>query len=442
MSLSHSSHRSLGLWVLTALVAGNMIGSGVFLLPSSLAAYGTIGILAWTITAIGTIFLALTFARLARIFPKTGGPYAYCREAYGEFVGFQIAYNYWIAIWVGNAAIVTAFVGYLTVFWPALNRDPHLALWVSIGTVWFLTIVNIIGVGVAGRLQFVATVLKIIPLFIIATVGLFFVHKHNLQAFNVSGKSNWSALSTTATMTLWSFVGFESGTVPASHVVDPVRNIPRATIIGTIIAAAIYIASTTSIMGILPLSALAKSSSPYADAALIMFGSWGSKLVAIGALISCFGTLTGWILIQGQIPLGAAEDGLFPKQFARITQKGVPVFGLVVSSILISLLLIVRYGASLVDQFTFIILLATLASLIPYLYTSVAEVLIYVNNRQQFQTKRFLTSVGLATIGFVFAFWAIAGAGYQVVFYGLLLMLSAIPIYIWIKWRTPQVQEK
>jgi APA family basic amino acid/polyamine antiporter len=437
MSLLHSSHRSLGLWVLTALVAGNMIGSGVFLLPSSLAAYGTIGILAWIITSIGTIFLALTFARLAGLFPRTGGPYAYCREAYGEFVGFQIAYNYWIAVWVGNAAIVTAFVGYLTVFWPALDKDPHLALWVSIGTVWFVTLINIIGVGVAGRLQFIATVLKIIPLIVIAIVGLFFVNIHNLQAFNVSGKSNWSALTTTATMTLWSFVGFESGTVPASHVVDPAHTIPRATIIGTVIAAVIYISSTISIMGILPLAALAKSSSPYADAAMIMFGGWGGKLVAIGALISCFGTLTGWILVQAQIPLGAAEDGLFPKQFARVTHKGAPVFGLVISSMLITFLLIIRYGASLVDQFTFIILLATLASLIPYLYTSVAEVLIYVNNRQQFQSKRFFSSVALAAVGFAYAFWAIAGAGYQIVFYGLLLMLSAIPFYIWVKWRMP-----
>lgn len=427
--------RSLGLLMLTALVAGNMIGSGVFLLPASLATIGTIGIVAWVLTSIGAIVLALIFANLSRMMPRTGGQYTYCREAYGDFVGFQIGYNYWVAVCVGNAAIVVAFVGYLSVFWPALNYTPWLSLAVSLATLWFLTLVNIIGVRQAGQLQVLTTVLKLIPLLLIGTVGLFFIHKHNLAQFNISGKSNMSALTMAATLTLWSFIGFESATVPADDVSNPKRTIPIATILGTVIAALVYIFSTIGVMGMVPLSQLANSSSPYALAADHLLGSWGGLLIAAAAMIACFGTLNGWTLLAGQIPLAAARDDLFPKPFARLTSRGTPAVSLVVSSILVSILLMMRYGASLVDQFTFIILLATLASLIPYLFTSVAELILLMREPQKVNPARLKKSLILAIIGFLFTFWAIAGAGQDIVFYGLLLLLTSVPIYVWLMWR-------
>jgi len=272
---NQTPQRSLGPWMLTALVSGNMIGSGVFLLPASLASIGSISILSWILTSIGAIFVALVFSRLGRLIPKTGGPYIFCREAFGDFVGFQIAYNYWIAMWIGNCAIVIAFVGYLSVFWPSLAKGGVDALMVSLALVWGVTGINILGVREAGRVQLVTTILKLVPLVVLAAVGLFFMHKSNLAVFNISGKSNFSALTSAATLTLWSFIGFESATVPAGNVINPKRNIPRATIIGTLIAAAIYIISTISIMGVVPMADLAKSSAPYAQAAHIIFGQWG-----------------------------------------------------------------------------------------------------------------------------------------------------------------------
>jgi APA family basic amino acid/polyamine antiporter len=429
MSQEHTV-KSLGFWTLTALVAGNMIGSGIFMLPAALAAFGSIGIFAWILTGAGTMVLAIVFARLSRLLPRTGGPYAYCHEAFGDFIGFQVAYNYWIALWVGNAAIVVTLISYLSVFWPQLNHSPWLSFSMSLFIIWLITLINILGIKEAGKTQLITTILKLIPLFAIAIVGLLFVQQSNLMQFNMSNKSNFSALTGAATLTMWAFIGFESATVPAEHVIDPRRNIPRATIVGTLIAAFVYILSTISVMGVVPMQQLAHSNSPFATAANIMFGPWANWVVAGAAVIACFGTLNGWIMMQGQIPLAAAKDNLFPKQFEKVNKSGSPAVGLIVSSILISILLAMRYGASLVDQFTMISLLATLASLIPYIYTSVAELMFYIKEREKFNQKRFLSSAILALIAFAYTYWLIYGAGLEIVFYGVLLLLSSIPVYL------------
>lgn len=427
--------KKIGLWILTALVAGNMIGSGIFLLPSSLAHFGSIGLVAWILTSIGAILLALIFAHLSRMIPKVGGPYAYCYAGFGEFIGFQVAYNYWIAIWVGNAAIVVAFIGYLSVFWPGLIGRHDLAFVVSLAVIWFLTAVNILSVRQAGILQLVTTVLKLLPLLLIIGAGFYFIHPQNFGAFNVSGKPALSALTAAAALTLWAFIGLESATVPADAVENPEKNMSKATILGTVIAAVIYILSTVVIMGIIPMKVLGQSAAPFADAGRIMFGHWGGWILGAGAAIACFGALNGWILLQGQIPMAAARDCLFPRVFEIETLRGTPVVGLVVSSIFMSLLLLLTLRVDLIDQFTFIILLATLASLIPYLFTTMAELILLFNYREHFSPKRFGISVSIAILGGIYAFWMIIGAGKEVVYYGAMLMFSGIPVYVWIKWR-------
>ena len=431
--------RTIGLWILTSLVAGNMIGSGIFLLPASLASFGSISIISWIMTAGGAILLALVFAKLGSLMPKVGGPYAYARAGFGNFAGFQIAYNYWIALWVGNAAIVVALVSYLSVFWPALKSNDILSCGVGIALVWFLTFINIIGVRTAGIFQLITTALKLLPLIFIATVGLFFLHPHYLADFNISGKSNFSALTSAATLTFWAFVGLESATVPANDVIDPQRTIPRATILGTLIAATVYILSTIAIMGVLPMSQLAKSVSPYADAARVMMGPTADIIVALGALISCLGALNGWTLLQGQIPFAAARDGLFPAIFAKESRFGTPIVGLIISSILITILLLLTLNKSMVAQFTLIILIATLASLIPYLYTCMAELMIFLKHKDTIPKKQIITSSVIAILAMIYAFWAIAGSGHDTVFYGGLLFLSSVPVYVLMRWQPSHV---
>jgi APA family basic amino acid/polyamine antiporter len=440
MSIVPVRRKRLGLTMATALVIGNMIGSGVFLLPSSLAEYGGIAVLAWVVTALGAMALAMVFARLGRAYPRTGGPYAYSRRAFGDFVGFQTAWGYWIAAWAGNAAIAVAFVGYLSEFWGELDGNNALAAGVGVAAIWFLTWINALGVRMGGWVQGVTTALKLVPLVAIATIGLLSFSPDNFGEFNPTGGSWFTALNAVVALTLWAFIGLESATVPAEDVDDPERTIPRSTLLGTGIAAVVYILGTVAVMGALPAATLSGSAAPFADAADAMWGGWAADLVALGAVISAFGALNGWILIQAQVPMAAARDRLFPDAFARTDHNGTPVLGLVVSSVLVTGLLLMNYNASLVDQFEFVILLATLTTLVPYAYSAAAEVLLMVTDRERFAGRRLARDLVIAGAAFAYSLWAIAGSGYEIVFKGFMLLLAGIPVYVFLKWRTMRAE--
>jgi APA family basic amino acid/polyamine antiporter len=428
--------RSLGLWMATALVIGNMVGSGVFLLPSALAGEaGPASIFALVLTGIGAMLLAVVFATLGRAFPREGGPYAYARRAFGDYVGFQTAWGYWIAAWAGNAAIAIAFVGYLAVFWVDLGTNHVLAAAVAAGLIWVLTAINVLGARESGWVQVVTTVLKFVPLAAIGVIGLFYMDGANFTPFHPAGGSDWH-IGAAATLALWAFIGLESATVPAEEVKDPERNVFRSTLIGTLVTTLVYIVAIVAIFGILPTSQLAGSSSPFADAAHAMWGgSWGN-VIAVVALVSTLGALNGWILLQGRIPLAAAEDGLFPKQFAKVHGKRrTPVFGLVVSSVLLTGLMFTYYNSSLVDVFTQVILLATLTTLVPYAYSAAAELYMFFSDRELFSAKKLTRDSVIAFLALAYSCWAIWGAGTEVIAKGFMLLLAGIPVYIYLKWR-------
>lgn len=426
----------LGLWQLTALVAGNMIGSGIFLLPASLAHYGSISLLAWIFTAVGALLLALVFARLGAVLPRGGGAYAYCREAFGDFAGFQMAYHYWIAVWVGNAALVVALTGYLSFFWPALAQDAVLACGVNVGVIWLLTLLNIVSPRASTILQTALTALKLLPLLAVILLGFFFFQPHHLTEFNLSGEPSLLAFSGAATLTLWAFLGLESASIPAGHIKNPTQNIPRATILGVSIAAILYILSYIAVVGMIPFSQLVHSTAPYADAMRPVLGTAASAWIAGLAVISCLGALTGWVLLQAQVPLVAAQDKLFPDIFLKETRQGVPIAGLLISSLLITGLLLLKVNQSLVSQFSFIVLLATLASLLPYFFTAMALLVLLFKYPEKFRQGKYSLRAAaiIAVLAGLYAFWAIIGAGQTTVFYGCLLLLSSVPMYVGLKW--------
>jgi len=431
---SRSAKKKLGLWTTTSLVVGNMIGSGVFLLPASLAVYGGISIFGWLFTAAGAMILAYVFASLSRIVSGSGGPYIYTRIGFGDLPGFLVAWGYWLSLLAGNAAIAVAFVGYAGVFWPPLSSIPLLSAVGSIAAIWLLTWVNTRGVREAGIVQLVTTLLKILPLILVGLFGLFYFDFSHFTPLNPSGQSNLSAFSATAALTLWAFLGLESATIPAEEVRDPDRTIPRATLFGTGFTALVYIVSTVAVMGLIPASELAQSTAPFAQAANQLWGSWAGYFVAAGAAISCLGALNGWILLQGQIPLAAARDNLFPKRFSLLSKRHTPVFGLVVSSFFITVLLGLNHTRGLVELFTFTILLGTLTVLIPYVFCTMAYLMILLRKPASERGKLLKPAV-LGGLGFIYSLWAIAGAGREVVYWGLLLLLAGIPVYVWIQYR-------
>lgn len=420
--------RTLGLWRSTALVVGNMIGSGVFLLPASLAVFGGISIFGWFFSTAGAVLVALVFARWGRIMPEVGGPYAYTRRGFGDFAGFLVGWGYWISIWCGNAAIATAFVGYLGVFVPGLSDNPALAAVTAAGAIWLLSWVNARGVREAGIVQVATTALKLLPLIAVGTLGLLYFDAGNLRPLNLSGQPTFSVLTATAALTVWAFLGLESATIPANDVRDPGRTIPRATVIGTLSAGVVYVLSTVGVMGVLAPAVLSGSTAPFADAAAAMWGGWASYAVAAGAAIACFGALNGWILLSGQIPYAAAKDGSFPANFGRLSKSGTPVFGIVASGVLATILLAMNYTRGLVGAFTFIILLATLTTLFPYVMCTAGSFL--VSDREG--RRRFPWTL-IPVLAFVFSLWAIAGLGRDTVYWGFLLLMAGVPVYVWMK---------
>lgn len=416
----------IGLWRTTSLVAGNMIASGIFLLPVSLAHFGSISLIGWLISGIGAFTLALMYARLSAAYPgASGGPYAFTREGLGSFAAFLVAWSYWVSIWSTNAAIALTFVSYLSVFVPALSGQTELALVTAIGTVWLLTWVNTRGIPVAGSVQLLTTILKILPLLLLSFLGLFFLKTENFAAFNVSGESHLSAVTATATLTLFAFLGLECATIPAGSVENPEKTIPRATLLGTGLVTLVYVLGTVSVMGILSPEALRNSTAPFSDAAAAIGGEQARYWMAAGAVISTFGALNGWILMQGQMPMAAAADRLFPESFGRLNRFGVPAASVIGSSVLITILLIMKFSASLAEMFESVILLSTMTVLVAYLLSSASWLV--VSARLNVKEKSGSLLIGIVAFGY--SMWALVGSGTDAVYWGIISVFAGVPLY-------------
>ncbi|HEX5459847.1 MAG TPA: amino acid permease [Steroidobacteraceae bacterium] len=430
MRSAEQSRRSLGLAATTSIVIGNMVGSGVFLLPASLAVYGVYSLWGWVVSTAGALLLARVFSRLSRRAPLAGGPYAYPREVFGDFAGFLLAWMYWISIAAAVAAIAVAFASYLSTLVPSLGTHRLAGAGAALAVTWLLTGVNVLGIRAAGRLQLITVILKISPLLVFALWGISYFNAHTF-ASGESSQSAPAAVDACAALTMWAFLGLECATIPTDHVKDPERTIPRATMYGTLIAAVFYILCTTAVMGIIPAESLAHSNAPFADAAQLLWGSWAGRLIAVAAIISCFGALNGWILMSGQFPQAAARDNLLPKLFVRESDRGTPTPGLVFSSIIGSLLILMNYNRGLVATFNVIILIATFFTLVPYMLCSMAELLLGRGDKGRNR------NIALSSLAFAFALWATAGAGRDCLYWGTLLMLAGLPLYAWQKWRQP-----
>ena len=432
--LSAPARPALGLWTAIALVVGNMIGSGLFLLPSALASYGAAALLGWGISIVGALALAVVFARLGQRNPRRGGPYAFAHQAFGPAAGFVVAWSYWISTWCGNAAIAIAFAGYFGALVPATTSTPLRAAATALVALWVCTLANLAGVRSAGRVQLVTATLKLLPLAAIAFVGIWSIEPAALQPFNRSGGNPWSVAIATAALTLWAFLGLESATIPAEDVGNPRRTIPRATLIGTTIAACATLVACMVVVALVPEATLTTSSAPFADAAAQLWGAQAGSLFAAAAAIACFGALNGWVLVQGQVPLAAADDGVFPALFARRDANGTPVSGLAVGSLMATILIVANYQQSLVGLFTFSILVSTGATLVPYLFCSAAEWRLSSMDR----TIGARDGRPLAGFAVLFSAAALLGTGLEALGWGAALLLAGVPVYLWQRRKAAQ----
>jgi arginine:agmatine antiporter len=419
--------KKMSLLQATMLVSGNMIGTGIFLLPVSMASVGGIAVFGWLVATAGAAALGLAFAKLGELDPQEGGPYAYARDFLGPYIGFQTNYIYWFANWIGNVAIALAVVGYLVEFIPRIN-SPLASVFAAAVVIWALTFANILGPRVIGALETWTVGLALIPILAIAFLGWFWFNPATFMGgWNVIGGSSVHAISRAASIALWAFMGIESASVSAGVIENPKRNIPLATLFGLAISAVVYLLSCTVIMGIIPNAQLRSSHAPFAEAARMVAGTTGMVIIGVCAILKSVGALGGWMLLVGQSAKAASDDGMFPRIFGRINRYGVPGTGLVVVSVLMTIVLFATMSPTIAGQFDRIINLAVILVVVPYLYASVAVVKVVHDRVGRGRTFTFFKVVALAAVAY--CLWTIVGGDLPTVMQSLVVLLLSVPLY-------------
>jgi APA family basic amino acid/polyamine antiporter len=429
---------SLGLTSATSLVIGSIIGTGVFTMPAVMAGAGTVSIITLGIISVGAVVLAILFGQLTKRVPSSdGGVYAYARHEFGDFAGFVTGWCYWITCWAGNAAIVASWVLYVESLFGIENPSIGMNTFIAMTGLWIPAAVNLIGLREMAWFQNVTVVLKYLPLLLVGVVGWFFVSASNFPPFNNSGGTIWDAISMAAGVALFSFIGVETAAIAAGRVRDPRRNVGRASVLGTALSAFVYIAVTAAVMGLVPHDSLVKDGAPFVAAFSTMFGgaTWIAKTVALVAVISGIGALNGWTMVTAEMPYAAAKDGLFPRQFGWLNRRNVPWFGIVVSTLVASLLMVYSYaGGDLgLKVFTYLVTLSVVTVAIPYLVSAVAQLTYLVSRRRRVHGGILARDLLIATASVLFSLWVTAASGYQAVYQATLLVLLGLPVYAFIK---------
>ena len=417
--------KKLGFWMCVALVVGNMVGSGVFLLPRDLAPLGWNSVYGWLVTIAGTLCLVVVLTRLARERADSCGPFSYPAAAFGPGVGFIVAWSYWISIWVTTATLALAVVRNLSFLWPDLAA-PALGAGIAIGVIWLFTIINCMGVRTAGGVQMLTTLLKLLPLAGAILVAFWLLGSGEAAvASHDSVPIGLAAINAAGTFTLFAMLGFESAMAAGERVEDAARVVPRATIFGAAITGLIYLFACSAVTLMLPAAAVADSQAPFA----LFFGELVSpaagSLVALFAAIAALGAINGFVLLQGELPLSLVRCGLFPAWFGKENRRESPHRIHIVSSALATLLVMLNYSRGLADLFQFMVLVTTSVTIIFYVAGALAAMKLARDGRMQV-SRGFLA---VAVAGLAYSLWAFYGAGVEASLWSLGMTLTGLPLY-------------
>ncbi len=411
-----TSRRKLGPVLATVVVAGNMIGSGIFLLPATLAGVGSLTVLGWMIATVGALALALLFGKLAQRKPMAGGPATYAFDAFGPFAGSQASLWYWAACLIGNVAIALAAASYLSAFL-GFHGTPAMNALFTIVLLWLVTVVNLVSPRFVGQVDGPLLVAGMIPLLLAITVGwTAFDPAQFVESWNVSGQPVYQALPHSLVLVFWAFTGLESASVAAAVVDNPERNVRIATISGVLIAALIYIGASIVIFGLAPAEELAASGAPFALVAAKTLGPVAGPLVAVCGGLKALGTLTGWVLLTAQVSRAAADHGLLPAVFARTREGDTPVAGLLIAGLLGTVAIVATIAPTFGAQFGLLAEASTIFALLTYLGACAAALRYRVRGE-----------LALAVIGGAFCVFVIAwSSGPVLLVTGACLVLFAL----------------
>lgn len=424
---STTPRRELGFWMCTALVVGNTIGIGIFMMPAALAPYGFNALIGWGITVVGCLFLARVFARLAQLHPAADGPYSYIRSTLGHWPAFLSMWSYWVSNWITNATLAVSVVGYLYAFAPSFVRFPPALL--ALALLWLFVVVNLLGTRAGGRVQVVCTVLKLLPMVAVVLLGAWMLladpgaYTRSVPVTPISFPQTMAA----STIALFAMLGLESASVPAGRVRDPGRNIPRATLIGTLLTAVIYVLVSAVPMMLIPQAELAQSSAPFVELLDRHLGEGNGRWLALFVVVSGLGALNGWTLIVGNLTATMATQGDFPAAFAKLNRHGAPARALVITGLLASVMILMNYSKSLVDGFVFLSTIVTAANLPLYLCSSLALIVLW--RRGERPANNDLRVLGV--LGTAYVLLTFYGVGHVPFLWALALAAAGVPFALW-----------
>ncbi len=422
--------KKLGPFLATMFVTGNMVGSGLFLLPATLGTVGGISVFAWGLATAGALLIAGIFARLGVLAPWAGGPYAYARATLGRYFGFQTNYVYWISCWVGNVGIALAVTGYLEELFPIL-KPPLLSAATTSVVIWTMVGANIVGPRIVGAIEAAAMLIGLAPILVIGIFGWFYFDPHLfMESWNVSGESASAAVPALLIQVFWAFTGLESAAVAVEVVENPRRNLPIAALGGVALAAVIYVVSCTVLMGIVPAKELAASSAPFAIVARQIFGPAAATLLIFTTILKASGTHGGWTLVSAATAKAAAEDGAFPKLFGRVDRRGIPVRSLLTHGVLMTAAAFATTSPTIGQQFSKLIDVSVVFSMICYVYSAIALFRLQPAGAPDAVRYRIMSVIAV-----VFSLWVIWKSDWDLLVIAIAILLTSIPLYPFYKGR-------
>ncbi|WGV20667.1 putrescine-ornithine antiporter [Pseudomonas putida] len=413
--------KKMGLVGLTTLVTVNMMGSGIIMLPASMAQIGAVSLLSWLVTAVGSMAIAYCFAQCGIYCTRSGGMSAYSEEAHGKSAFFLCSYLYFLSLMIGNVAIGISAVGYLTPFFPWLGSGAIPLLAGAVMLIWFTTLANLGGADITGRLGAISVWGVIVPVAGLSLIGWYwFSPKLFQEAWNPGDIPVAHAVTSSIPLTLWAFLGMESAAQNSDAVENPKRNVPLACLFGTLGAAVVYILSTTVIQGIVPNPDLANASAPFAMVYARMFNDSVGNIIMALAVIACVGSLLGWQFTLAETAKVTAGQGLFPRLFTRTTARGVPLAGMLTCAVLQSLIALSTLSPNASAQFSKLVNLAAVTNIIPYI-TSLTGLLV-IMYKAQVEMAIFRRNAAIMVLAVCYCFYALYASGLEAVFGAALIM--------------------
>ena len=422
------SSKKMSLVGLTTLVSVNMMGSGIIMLPSSMAQLGAVSLLSWIITAVGSMAIAYCFAQCGIYCHRSGGMSAYTEEAHGKSAFFLCSFLYFLSLAIGNVAIGISAVGYLTPFFPWLGSGAIPLFVGTVGLLWLTTVANFGGPSITGKIGAITVWGVIIPVAGLCIIGWFWFDPTVLSAaWNPNNLKISDAIAQSIPLTLWAFLGMESAAQATDAVEDPKRNVPLACLFGTLGAAAVYVLSTTVIQGIVPNAELANSSAPFAYVYAQMFNPFIGNIIMGLAVMACIGSLLGWQFTLAQTAKVTADQGMFLKLFGKVTAANAPVIGMIVCGVLQTLLALSTISPNASAQFSKLVNLAAVTNLIPYV-TALSGLLV-IMYKARVSAAIYTRNVVVLMVAMVYCFYALYASGKDAVFGAMLVLALGYLLY-------------